>query len=88
MASRVPADITLSEAARRLGLKPPAFRDIVADLYADGFPRPDKRTGRFDPEAVERWRRQRNPHLFPELSTPKLAKDASSINVMERLKAL
>lgn len=84
----VQADITLAEVARRLGMRTDECRPKMPELYARGFPRPDPTNHRFDPEAVERWRRLRNEQLFPELSTPKLAKDASSINVMERLKEL
>lgn len=85
MSIRVPADITLSEAARRLGMKPDAFRAAMPQLSVRGFPAPDPLTSRFDPEAVERWRRQRNQHLFPELSTVRVAKDASAVNLEERL---
>lgn len=85
---KIPADITLAEVARRLGLKTEDCRGKLPDLYARGFPQPDPVTYRFDPEAVERWRRLRNPGLFPELSRPQLAKDAKSINIADRIAAL
>lgn len=88
MVSRAPADLTQREVARRLGLTVDAFRAAAPQLAARGFPTPDPLTGRYDPEAVERWRRLRNANLFPELSTSPLAKDARSVNLEERLSAL
>lgn len=84
----VPADLTQREVARRLGMTVAAFREAVPELAARGFPSPDPLTGRYDPEAVERWRRLRNASLFPELSTGPLAKDARAVDLMERLSAL
>lgn len=88
MGSRVPADLTQREVARRLGMGVEDFRKHAPDLAGRGFPSPDPLTGRYDPEAVERWRRLRNANLFPELTTATVAKPASVVNLQDRLARL
>src|SRR5262245_15779662 len=58
-------DIPPVTAARRLGLSLDAFRDALPALVARGFPQADETTGNFDLDAIDVWRRTRNPHLFP-----------------------
>lgn len=88
MTSRVPADLTQREVARRLGMPVEEFRKHVPELASRGFPAPDPLTGRYDPEGVERWRRLRNANLFPELTAATVAKPASVVNLQERLARL
>src|SRR5262245_13867591 len=59
-------DVPPVTAARRMGLSLDAFRDVLPDLCARGFPQADETTGNFDLDAIDTWRRTRNPHLFPE----------------------
>lgn len=62
-------DMPLSAVAKVLGYdSAEAFRSRLAEYLKRGFPAPDPMTGRIDPEAFERWRRLRTPHLFPELA--------------------
>lgn len=56
----VPADV----AARRLGLSRQQFMKVLPDLVNRGFPRADPTTGNYDLEAIDAWRRSRNPQLF------------------------
>src|SRR5260370_20408990 len=49
-----------------MGLSLDAFRDAVPELVARGFPQADETTGNFDLDAIDVWRRTRNPHLFPD----------------------
>ena len=88
MADRVPADLTLREVARRLGLSVDEFRKHAGDLASRGFPSPDPLTKRYDPEAVERWRRLRNANLFPELTAASVAKHAGFVDLKKRLASL
>jgi hypothetical protein len=41
--------------ARRLGVTPSAFRELVADLERVGFPKPLPVVGNYSIEAVDRW---------------------------------
>ena len=59
-------DIPPVAAARRMGLSLDAFRDALPALVARGFPLADETTGNFDLDAIDVWRRTRNPHLFPD----------------------
>ncbi|CAH1652131.1 conserved hypothetical protein [Hyphomicrobiales bacterium] len=64
-------DLPISAVARALGYdSAEAFRQRLGEYLKRGFPAPDPMTGRFDPQAFERWRRLRTPHLFPELVYP------------------
>jgi hypothetical protein len=47
-----------------MGMRPDAFEAALPDLFARGFPKPDPTTGNFDLDAIDAWRRTRNPHLF------------------------
>lgn len=89
MPERLRADLSLSEVARLLGMKVDDLLPHMKDLQENrGFPSPEPLTGRFDPEAIERWRRLRNSALFPELEKPKLAKQSGSIDsIRKRLEA-
>jgi len=74
-------------AARRMGLSLNAFRDALPELVARGFPQADETTGNFDLDAIDTWRRTRNPHLFPDrldlsenpLMSPVTAPDTNEI---------
>jgi hypothetical protein len=59
-------DVPPITAARRMGLSLDAFRDALPELVARGFPQADETTGNFDLDAIDVWRRTRNPHLFPD----------------------
>ena len=59
-------DVPPVTAARRMGLSLDAFGELLPDLVARGFPQADETTGNFDLDAIDTWRRARNPHLFPD----------------------
>jgi hypothetical protein len=59
-------DVPPITAARRMGLSFKAFRGALPELVSRGFPRADETTGNFDLDAIDAWRRTRNPHLFPD----------------------
>jgi DNA-binding transcriptional regulator of glucitol operon len=74
------ADLTPAQIAAALGWDgAKAFQERFGDYLKRGFPAPDPMTGRFDPEAVEKWRRSRSPHLFPELTTAPPARNAEAL---------
>lgn len=50
-----PRDVPVEKAARRLHLTLLQFRACEHELYARGFPHPDKTTGMFDLHAIDRW---------------------------------
>lgn len=79
------ADLTPAEVAAALGWESAkAFNEKLGEYLKRGFPPPDPMTGRFDPEAVERWRRARSPHLFPELTKPSAARDPHALAAERR----
>lgn len=78
-----PRDIPADHAARRLGLTLAAFTDALPKLLARGFPQPDPDTGNYDLDAMDEWRKRRNPHLFG-LTGAGPARDAKAV-VGERL---
>ncbi len=86
---RAPAllcDLTTKQVAQAMGMTEAEFLAAMPGLIsARGFPKPDPLTGRIDPLAFDRWRRLRNPHLFPELTKAHVARDAGTISVSERL---
>src|SRR6266576_2764690 len=59
-------DVPPVSAARRMGLSLDAFRETLPKLVSRGFPQADETTGNFDLDAIDVWRRARNPHLFPD----------------------
>lgn len=59
-----PGDVPPKEAAKRLGIDAREFEASLPRLIARGFPKPDPDTGNFDLDAIDAWRRSRNPHLF------------------------
>lgn len=78
---QIPVDLTPREAARSLGLESAADLGPALTKYrAAGLavPAPDPVTGRFDPVAWERFRRLRNPALFPELTASPSARDPAA----------
>ena len=84
----IESDLSAREVARRMGVDETRFADMLPGLIRSRrFPAPDPDTGRFDPEAVERWRRLRNSHLFPELTAPPSAIDARAV-MDERLRRM
>lgn len=78
--AQLTTDLTLATVARLLGFESAReFLPHLAEYEARGFPKPDPITGRVDPEAFERWRRLRSPHLFPELTAPPSARDPRQV---------
>jgi len=57
-------DVPPEVAARRIGLTLARFAQVLPDLISRGFPRADSTTGNYDLDAIDEWRRRRNPHLF------------------------
>lgn len=80
-----PRDVPAAVAARRLGLTETKFIELFPKLRASGFPAPDEITGNYDLDAIDEWRKRRNPHLFNIDAAPPMAKNANDV-VTERLK--
>ena len=59
-----PGDVPAEKAARRLHLTLTEFQEKLPRLVKRGFPPADPDTGMFDLEAIDEWRRARNPQLF------------------------
>ena len=59
-------DVPPVTAARRMGLSLEAFWEALPKLVLRGFPQADETTGNFDLDAIDAWRRARNPHLFSD----------------------
>ena len=78
---RIPerGDVPKAVVAQRLGLTVADFDSCRMELENRGFPEPDKTTGRYCIEAVDRWRLRRHSQLFPELTTAVIAVDADSV---------
>lgn len=81
-----PGDVPAEVAARRLGLSEAQFREALPLLTKRGFPKPDETTGNFDLTAIDEWRKRRHPQLF--LTAAPAARDARTINVLERLEGV
>ena len=86
-----PGDIPPNAAAKRMGMTLAEFETVLPRLLSRGFPAADRDTGMFDLDAIDAWRRRRNPHLFP-LEVPSLTpglvtSDAQAI-VAERLRGM
>lgn len=64
-----PMDIPAEKAARRLHLTVAQFEALKDALFRRGFPRPDPDTGMYDLEAIDIWRRRRQPALY-DLTPP------------------
>lgn len=75
-----PRDWPDDKVARRLGLTPAHFREVLPELQRRGFPFPDPTTCLFDSKAVEEWMDQRNA-----ISAPLQARDARTVDISERL---
>jgi hypothetical protein len=67
-----PGDVPPEKAARRLHLTLTEFLEKLPRLRARGFPAPDPDTGMFDLEAIDAWRRARNPMGRDLTATPHL----------------
>jgi hypothetical protein len=73
-------DVPPAVAARRIALTLPVFNERLPQLLARGFPPADPTTGNYDLDAIDRWRKSRYPHLFPEtLTVAPTARDASDV---------
>lgn len=59
-----PGDVPAEKAARRLHLTLEQFNDKLPKLIARGFPPADPDTGNFDLDAIDLWRKRRNPEIF------------------------
>ncbi len=51
-----PRGLTVDESAGYLGLGGSEFNRLLPRLEAEGFPKPDRLTGRRDWKAIENWR--------------------------------
>ena len=80
-----PRDVPPDAAARRLGMTLASFEAVLPNLIARGFPKADPDTGNFDLDAIDAWRKQRNPHLFGEPIAA--ARDARTV-VTDRIAAM
>lgn len=81
-------DVPPMTAARRLAMTLEAFREKLPRLLCRGFPAPDPDTGNFDLDAIDQWRRTRNPHLFhTQLTPPSTARDAKDV-VRQRIEGM
>ncbi len=65
----LPGDIHPGAAARRMGMTLAEFELVLPRLLSRGFPAADRDTGMFDLDAIDAWRRRRNPQLFGESSS-------------------
>lgn len=77
-----PGDVPAELAARRMGLTKGEFETVLPQLLRRGFPLPDPDTGLYDLDAIDQWRKRRNPHLYPEIGSPaapQQALDASDV---------
>lgn len=80
--SVAPGDVPAELAARRMGLTKGAFESVLPQLQRRGFPLPDPDTGLYDLDAIDQWRKRRNPHLYPEIGSvaaPQQAIDVSDV---------
>lgn len=71
-----PGDVPPEKAARRLGLTLAEFTAKLPALAQRGFPTVDPTTGMYDLDAIDLWRRSRNPRLYgltplPDAAEPK-----------------
>lgn len=68
-------------AARRLWLSLDEFNEQLPQLLERGFPRADPVTGNYDLDAIDAWRRKRNPQLFPDaaLTPQRMARHAGDV---------
>ncbi|MCC6172028.1 MAG: hypothetical protein IT481_08360 [Gammaproteobacteria bacterium] len=73
-------DVPPAVAARRLGLALEQFLEALPKLVERGFPRADESTGNYDLDAIDQWRRNRYPQLFPRtLTAHSAARDARDV---------
>lgn len=80
-------DGSLAQAGRLLNLSEAEMRSKLPALIARGFPEPDDTTGMIDLDAVQQWRRLRNPALFGLSGQQSSALDAGAV-VSGRLKRM
>jgi hypothetical protein len=81
-----PGDVPPEKAARRLHLTLAEFQAKLQSLRERGFPAPDPDTGMFDLDAIDAWRRARNPQAFG-LTSEQNSRDAREV-VADRIAAL
>lgn len=77
-----PGDVHPAAAAKRMGMTLAEFEAVLPRLLSRGFPDADRDTGMFDLDAIDAWRRRRNPHLFGEpspLTQPPSGRDVQGI---------
>jgi hypothetical protein len=67
-----PGDVPPEKAARRLHLSLDRFNEVLPRLLQRGFPWADPDTGNFDLDAIDRWRKLRNPALFGLTPAPSI----------------
>jgi hypothetical protein len=74
-------DVPPETAARRMGMTLAAFKLKLDELRQRGFPPADPTTGNYDLDAIDAWRRARNPQLFgqPSLTRHQTARNASDV---------
>lgn len=79
MPIEVLGDGSLAQAGRLLNLSEADMRSKLPALIARGFPEPDDTTGMIDLDAVQQWRRLRNPSLFGISGQQSAALDAGAV---------
>jgi hypothetical protein len=84
-----PADVPAEKAARRLHLTLERFNEVLPNLLKRGFPAADPDTGMFDLDAIDQWRKSRNPRLFglTALAPPPQPEPALALSMGERFAA-
>ena len=77
-----PGDVPAELAARRMGLDKVSFETALPQLQQRGFPLPDPDTGLYDLDAIDQWRKRRNPHLYSDaasLTARPVARDVGDV---------
>jgi hypothetical protein len=81
-----PREVRATIAAQRMGLKAAKFVQLLPNLVARGFPKPDPDSGLFDLVAIDKWCDARHAHLFGG-SAAMQARDAGTV-ARERIAAM
>jgi hypothetical protein len=84
-----PGDVPPEKAARRLHLTAERFNELLPKLLARGFPPADPDTGNYDLDAIDQWRKSRNPRLFgltPLVPASQPEPVKASLNMGERFR--
>lgn len=82
-----PGDVPAEKAARRLHLTLEQFRQKLPRLIERGFPPPDPDTGMFDLDAIDLWRKGRNPRLYGLTPLDRPSEPARTPDMGDRFRA-